>query len=36
VDFPAPVFPTIATKPAEAKGSDSKSIKCSPERELDF
>ena len=36
VDFPAPVFPTIATKPAEANGSDSKSIKCSPERDARF
>ena len=36
VDFPAPVFPTMATKPADAKGSDSKSIKCSPEREAKF
>ena len=36
VDLPAPVFPTIATKPAEANGSDSKSIKCSPESDAKF
>ena len=36
VDFPAPVLPMIATKPEEAKGSDSKSIKCSPERDAKF
>lgn len=36
VDFPAPVFPTTAIKPALAKGSLSKSIKCSPEREAKF
>ena len=36
VDLPAPVFPTMAIKPAEAKGSDSKSIKCSPARDAKF
>ena len=36
VDLPAPVFPTMAIKPAEAKGSASKSIKCSPASDAKF
>ena len=36
VDLPAPVLPIIATKPALANGSDSKSIKCSPAKDAKF
>ena len=36
VDFPAPVLPTIAMRPALARGSAEKSIKCSPARDARF